>query len=42
MMLLAVYDVTNRASFDNIIMWLNELEVYAGPNIVKVRGCDYP
>ena len=31
-----VYDVTSRTSFENIIMWLNELEVYAGTNIVKM------
>lgn len=32
-----VYDTTDRASFDHITMWLNELEVYAtNANIVKM------
>ncbi len=31
-----MYDVTSRASFDNVVMWLNELDVYANPNVVKM------
>eukprot|EP00042_Codosiga_hollandica_P048992 m.560005 g.560005 ORF g.560005 m.560005 type:complete len:140 (-) comp57785_c0_seq1:207-626(-) len=31
-----VYDVTSRASFQNVVMWLNELEVYSSPSVVKM------
>lgn len=28
-----------RRSFENVEYWLDEVEKYAGPNVIKVRHC---
>lgn len=33
---LLVYDICDRKSFDDAKSWLNEIEKYANPNIVKI------
>lgn len=31
-----VYDVTNRESFESIENWLKEVNIHAGPDVVKL------
>ena len=34
--IIVVYDVTNRASFDNVKTWLHEIDRYASENVNKL------
>jgi len=34
--IIVVYDVTNRASFDNVVRWLTEIDKYARENVNKL------
>lgn len=36
LVLLQVYDITDRESFDNVKQWLNEIDRYACENVNKL------
>ena len=41
--ILLVYDITNKATFDNIRTWISQIQMHAEPNINKIlvgNKCD--
>ena len=35
-MVIIIYDITKRETFDRIKNWMQEVEKYAGPNVIKL------